>query len=347
MIRPKRKNIAIFTVLFLFFILFTGMASASDDVLLEQAKQFFSPLPDSMASEQNPITPKKVKLGKILFYESRISVDGAVSCAKCHPISLYAADGLRKSIGNSCKINPRNAPTVFNAAAQTSEHWVGNRKDVEDQARQSVTGAPSFGMPSDEAVEKKLKGFKDYRILFKEAFPEDKEPVNVGNFAKAIGTFERTLVTPSPFDAFLKGMGDALTERQKAGLKTFMETGCSGCHSGTYIGGQMYQKFGLAEPYWKYTKSEMIDEGRYAVNKEAADKYVFKVPILRNVEKTPPYFHDGSVDNLEDAIWIMGQVQLGRDLAKDKVEDIKAFLISLTGVIPQDALEIPLLPSIE
>ena len=198
--------------------------------LFKQAKQIFSPLPQVMASEKNSITPEKVKLGKILFYESRISVDGTVSCIKCHPISLYGADGLKKSIGNNCKVNPRNAPTIFNAAAQISAHWIGNRTDVEDQARQSVIGPPSFGLPSYEALEKKLKEIKGYNDLFKKAFPKDDHPITVDNFAKAVGAFERTLVTPSPFDAFLKGGKGALKEKEKRGLKTFMEAGCTACH---------------------------------------------------------------------------------------------------------------------
>jgi len=284
---------------------------------------------------------------KILFYDTRISVDGTVSCSRCHPIGLYAADGLRKSIGNNCKVNPRNAPTLFNAAGQISEHWIGNRIDVEDQAKQSVIGPPSFGMPSYEAVEKKLREIKGYVELFKAAFPADSNAVTVDNFAKAVGAFERTLVTPSPFDAFLKGETAALNEREKRGLKTYIGMGCMMCHFGPFLGGQMYQKFGVLEPYWKYTKSEPVDEGRYAATKNEADKYVFKVPIHRNVAKTSPYFHDGSVDKLEDAVWIMGKIQLGKDLNKSQVEETVTFLKSLTGKIPEEALVVPLLPSIE
>jgi cytochrome c peroxidase len=300
-----------------------------------------------MSSEKNTITPEKVTLGKILFYETRISVDGTVSCARCHPTGLYAADGLRKSIGNNCKINARNAPTIFNAAGQISEHWIGNRTDVEDQAKQSVIGPPSFGMPSYEAVENKLKGVQGYVDLFKKAFPEEKDPINVDQFAKAIGAFERTLVTPSPFDAFLKGSRNSLKEQEKNGLKTFIEVGCLNCHFGQYIGGQIYQKIGIFEPYWEYTRSEEIDEGRFTVTKNEFDKYVFKVPILRNVAKTAPYFHDGSVDKLESAVLIMGKIQLGKDLTEPQIEDLKAFLKSLTGDIPEDAIKVPLLPSKE
>jgi cytochrome c peroxidase len=326
-----------------------SLSSAGQDQegLLKQARQTFTPVPRLISSPTNPITPEKVKLGKTLFYETRISVDGTVSCARCHPMGLYAADGLRKSIGNNSKVNARNAPTVLNAAGQISEHWIGNRKDVEDQAEQSVTGPASFGMPSYEAVEKVLKGIKGYTALFRDAFPGDTDPITLGRFAEAIGAFERTLVTPSPFDAFLKGNQEALTASQKQGLSTFIELGCATCHSGTYVGGHMYQKFGIAEPYWKHTKSDTIDDGRYQVTRQESDKYVFKVPLLRNVKKTPPYFHDGSVSRLDDAVRVMGIVQLGKEVATPELEGIHAFLTSLTGEIPEDAMELPLLPATE
>lgn len=325
---------------------FVGAAlgsSSTDDGVWNKAKQLFAPLPQVMSSEKNPITPEKVRLGKMLLYETRISVDGTVSCTKCHPISLYGADDLRKAIGNGCKVNPRNAPTIFNAAAQIAAHWIGNRADVEDQARQSVIGPPAFGMPSYQVVEQRLKEI-GYGPLFRQAFPGERDPVNMDNFAKAIGAFERTLVTPAPFDAFLKGNQGALDEKAKMGLKTFMDVGCAGCHSGPYLGGQQYQKFGITAPYWQYTKSAAKDDGRYVVTKNEADRYVFKVPVLRNVAKTAPYFHDGSIDTLGEAVWIMGKVQLGKKLTTQQVKDINAFLNALTGEIPQDALIVPLLP---
>jgi cytochrome c peroxidase len=333
--------------LLILWLVYPSLGNSGNEDLLKQANQIFGPLPKAMVSTKNPITPEKVRLGKILFYETRTSVDGTMSCSRCHPFSLYAADGLKKSIGNNCKINPRNAPTVFNAASQISEHWIGNRTDVEDQAKQAVIGPPSFGTASYVEVEKKLKEIKGYDSLFKDAFPEDKDPVTMDNFAKALGAFERTLVTPSSFDSFLEGKKEAMTEKESQGLKTFMEVGCIMCHSGTYVGGQMYQKFGLLEPYWKYTKSAEVDDGRFAVTKNESDKYVFKVPVLRNVAKTAPYFHDGSVDALERAEWIMGKIQLGKDLSKAELGDINAFLRSLTGGIPEDILKVPLLPSLE
>jgi cytochrome c peroxidase len=322
-------------------------AASADVELMDKAKEAIGPLPASMPSPDNPITSGKVKLGRVLFYESRISIDKTVSCAKCHPMGLYAVDGLKKAVGNNCKVLPRNSPTLFNAAAQISQHWIGNRTSVEDQARQSVTGPPAYGMPSNESVEKILKGMKGYIALFKEAFPGDKDPVTMENFAKALGAFERTLVTPAPFDDYVGGNAGALTAEQKRGLKAFLETGCLMCHSGPYVGGHMYQKFGMMEPYGKYTKSEPVDEGRFAVTKDPADKYVFKVPVLRNVAETPPYFHDGSVETLEDAVVIMAKVQLGKDLTKEQVNDLNAFLASLTGSIPDAALVVPVLPSVE
>jgi cytochrome c peroxidase len=349
--RANRRKIAgkLRAAIFLFMISLmcaTVLHAADADVeLMNKAKAIFGPLPSSMPSQENPITPEKVKLGNVLFWEPRISVDGTVSCAKCHPMSLYAVDGLKKSRGNNCKENPRNDPTIFNAASQISEHWIGNRTSVEDQAKQALIGPPSFGMPNYESVEKILKGMKGYVAMFKEAFPNEKDPVTVDNFAKAVGAFERTLVTPAPFDDFMQGNASALTGQQKRGLKTFMDTGCLTCHFSPYVGGQMYQKFGVFEPYEKYTKSTHIDEGRFAVTKNPSDKFVFKVPVLRNVAETPPYFHDGSVDKLVDAVMIMARIQLAKDLTQEQAGDIAAFLASLTGRIPDAALKAPVLPA--
>ncbi len=343
----NKKGLWSFTLLILLLAIPHAALAAGDEALIKRASQILGPLPASMPADQNPITPEKIKLGKMLYYEPRISVDGTVSCSKCHPVALYGADGLRKSVGHNCRENPRNDPSVFNAASQISEHWIGNRTSVEDQAKQALIGPAAFGMPSYEAVEKILRSYKEYETLFKAAFPSDKEPVTVDNFAKAVGAFERTMITPAPFDAFLGGTKDAMTAQQKKGLGTFIDQGCVGCHFSPYVGGQMYQKFGMFEPYQKYTKSEKVDEVRYAVTKNESDKFVFKVPVLRNVAMTPPYFHDGSVDRLEDAVRIMGKIQLGRDLTKEQVQDIVSFLHALTGRIPEEVSTVPVLPSRE
>ena len=351
---PRARIGVLSTLVFPFGVLFAILlygavlpAASADEELMNKAKAIFGPLPSSMPSEDNPITPEKVKLGNALFWETRISVDGTVSCVRCHPIGLYAADGLKKSIGNRCKENPRNAPTIFNAASQISAHWIGNRRSVEDQAKQALIGPPSFGMPSYEAAENVLKGLGGYVAMFKAAFPGDTNPVTVDNFAKAIGAFERTLVTPAPFDDFMKGNTAALSNPQKRGLQGFIDSGCSACHMSPYAGGQMYQKFGVHAPYWTYTKSQPVDEGRFAVTNNPADKYLFKVPVLRNVAATSPYFHDGSVGRLEDAVVIMAKVQLMKDLTKEQANDIVAFLGALTGRIPEAAARVPLLPPSE
>ena len=335
----KKIGISILGMVIAFNISFAG-----DVELLKKARQYFTPLPELFPSDENPLTPEKIKLGKILFYEKRISIDGTTSCAKCHPLGYYGVDKLEKARGNFSKENPRNAPTVLNAAGQRTQHWRGDRKDVEDQAKRALLGKGSFGAPSYERVEQKLKGIKGYQELFKKAFPEDKNPITVDNYAKAIGAWERTLSTPSRFDKFLNGYVDALTKQEKRGLETFISVGCASCHTGSLVGGTMYQKFGLIEPYWKYTKSKKIDEGRFSVTKKEEDKYVFKVPPLRNVEMTSPYFHDGSAKDLKKAIWIMGKVQLGKDLSKQQVEDIEAFLKSLTGDLSEDMKTVPIMP---
>jgi cytochrome c peroxidase len=322
-----------------------GSTARADATLVKQARDLFGALPDVMASKDNPVTPAKVELGKALFYEKRISADGTVSCWRCHPLSLYGADGIAKSVGVRCRIADRNAPTVFNAADQIAQHWVGNRASVEDQAARSLSGG--MGQPSDEAAMARLKAIPGYETLFQKAFPDEPEPVTAANFGRAVGAFERTLVTPAPFDAFIKGKAQSLDDAGQAGLKEFIAVGCSGCHNGPYFGGRSYQKFGLVEPYWKRTLSPVIDEGRFTVTKDPADKHVFKVPGLRNVQMTSPYFHDGSVGRLADAVWIMGQVQLGLDLAEPRARAITAFLKSLTGRLPASALEVPLLPEAE
>jgi cytochrome c peroxidase len=319
-------------------------AQSNVDQMMSTAKSAFGTLPRSMPSAANPITPEKAALGRILYFDPRISVDGTVSCSRCHLIGLYATDGLPKAIGNNGKLNPRNAPTVLNAADQIAAHWIGNRKNVEDQAAQALVGPPSFGMPSYDAAVKAIKAIPGYAPLFAAAFPQDADPITAANFGAAVGAFERTLVTPGPLDDFIGGDASALTARQQRGMTTFIGQGCGGCHSSTYLGGQLYTKFGLAAPYWQYTKSNPIDEGRFAVTGNPADKYVFKVPVLRNVAMTPPYFHDGSVPSLADAIRIMAKVQMGKDLTGAQVGDILAFFASLTGRIPPEVLQAPILP---
>jgi cytochrome c peroxidase len=320
-------------------------AQAADTQLRTRAQSFFKVLPKDMASADTPLTPEKVKLGRLLYFETRASADNTVSCARCHQPALFGTDSLPKAIGAEHRPNPRNAPTVLNAGIQFVQHWRGDRTSVEDQATRALIAPPSFGNPSYESAMAKLKAIPDYPALFAQAFPGQADPVTADNWGSAIGAYMRTLVTPSPFDDFLAGDDRTLSPASRAGLRTFMQIGCVGCHNGVGIGGSMYQKFGLVEDYWKATGSPSIDRGRFDVTQDPADMYVFKVPSLRNVAMTPPYFHDGSVSTLPAAVRVMARVQLGRTLADREVADIVAFLESLTGRLPDDFATTPRLPA--
>lgn len=321
-------------------------ANAADDAgLLKQAQQLFKPLPKDAATAEFPITPERVALGRALFFDPRISLDGTVSCSRCHLSALYGTDGLPKAIGVLARANPRNAPTILNAALEFVAHWRGDRKNVEDQAKQALIGPPSFGNPDYAVAMARIEGIAGYSPMFQKAFPGEKNPITPDNWAKAIGAYERTLLTPSPFDAYLKGNVRALSPGARAGLATFIATGCTTCHNGVGVGGGMYQKFGLLEDYWKATGSREPDKGRFDVTKDPADMYVFKVPSLRNVAMTPPYFHDGSVATLPEAVRVMARVQLAKTLTDREVEQIVTFLNSLTGALPKEFAEAPVLPA--
>ncbi len=322
-----------------------GSQAAGDEALLKDARSLFAPLPKDMATEARPITPALVELGRALFFEPRVSVDGTTSCARCHQPQLYGSDALTKSHGNHDRIGSRNAPTVLNTALQVKQHWSGNREDVEDQATRALTGAGSFGNPDFDAPMARLKAIPGYQPLFKAAFPGDENPVTAANWGRAIGAYERTLVSRSRFDDFLDGKEDALSASERAGLRTFIDTGCVACHNGIGVGGGEFKKFGVVEDYWKATGSEKIDEGRATDTKKPEDKYLFKVPLLRNVAMTGPYFHDGSVASLEAAVRIMARVQLGATPSDKEVQDIVAFLGSLTGPLPANYATAPALPA--
>lgn len=319
-------------------------AQPDDTALLNQAQQLFKPLPADAAVAGRPLNAQQVALGRSLFFDPRISLDGTVSCSRCHLPGLYATDGLPKAVGVMARPNPRNAPTVFNAALEFVAHWRGDRKDVEDQAKQALVGPPSFGNPDYPAAMAKIKAIPGYKPLFDRAFPGEADPVTPDNWATAIGAYERTLLTPSPFDAFLGGDINALSPQGRAGLATFLATGCMACHNGVGVGGSSFQKFGVTEDYWKATGSSMIDKGRFDVTKQPEDMYVFKVPSLRNVAMTAPYFHDGSVATLPEAVRVMARVQLGKTLTDEDISHIVAFLDSLTGPLPAAFAEAPMLP---
>lgn len=328
-----------------FTMSFAATGPGEDQALLSQTRQLFQPLPKDMGTQDHPILPDQVALGRMLFFDPRISLDGTTGCAKCHKAALYATDGLPKALGVKDRVNPRNSPTVLNAALQFRAHWRGERENVEDQAKKALLGPPSFGNPDYATAMAHLKAIGGYVPLFKKAFPGEADPTTPDNWAKAIGAYERTLVTPSRFDAYLQGDAQALSAAEQAGLREFMRIGCASCHNGVGVGGGSYQKFGVVSEYWKATASPEIDKGRFDLTKDPKDMYVFKVPSLRNVAMTPPYFHDGSVKTLPEAVRIMAKVQLGQELTDAQVQGIIAFLGSLTGKLPADFQQAPVLPA--
>jgi len=322
-----------------------GAIRAADTELRAQALSIFQPLLKDASTTPDSVTSRQVRLGRLLYFDSRASADGTVSCARCHQPALYGTDGLPKSIGAEHRVHPRHAPTVLNAAIQFVQHWRGDRTSVEDQAMKALIAPPSYGNPSYESAMAKIKAIPAYTTLFARAFPGQADAVTPENWGRAIGAYVRTLVTPSPFDGFLTGDDSAMSTSAQAGLRAFMQLGCAACHNGVGVGGTMYQKFGITEQYWTATGSRTVDKGRFDVTNDAADMYAFKVPTLRNVAVTAPYFHDGSVATLPEAVRVMARVQLGRTLTETEVRDLVAFLVSLTGPLPEDFATIPTLPS--
>jgi len=318
---------------------------AADDVsLLKQAQEIFRPLPRDISASGTGAMKDQITLGRLLFFDPRITVDGNVSCATCHQPALYGTDGRSTSIGVKQRPHPRNAPTVLNSGVNIIVHWRGDRESLDDQAIKALGSPITNGQADVGAALERLKSIPGYAPLFNVAFPGDAAPLNVGNVANAISAYERTLITPAPFDAYLAGDVDALSPGARSGLTTFINIGCSGCHNGVGIGGSMYQKFGLVEDYWGATRSQIVDRGRADVTNNPADLYVFRVPSLRNVAMTAPYFHDGSVATLPEAVSVMARVQLGLKLSEQEVDDIISFLKSLTGELPSEFATAPILP---
>ncbi len=296
-------------------------------------------LPAEFAAAGPPAAPDKITLGRMLYYETRLSKNHDVSCNTCHSLTGFGVDGSKVSVGHKKQQGSRNAPTVYNAAGHFVQFWDGRAKDVEEQAQGPVLNPVEMAMPTAAKVEATLRSIPGYVELFKKAFPEAAQPVTLANAAAAIGAFERKLVTPSRWDKFLAGDPGALTEDEQVGLGKFLAVGCNACHLGTLLGGGMYQKAGLRKPW-----PSDADGGRFAVTKQEADRMLFKVPSLRNIEKTAPYFHDGSVATLDEAVRTMGRHQLGLELAEADVGAIVNFLKSLTGSIPQEYVQAPPLP---
>ena len=307
----------------------------------KKAAKIFGILPTVAENKDNAGTAEKVYLGKVLFHDPILSATGHNSCNSCHNLVTYGVDNKQFSTGDNGGLGGRNSPTVFNAALHTAQFWDGRAKDVEEQAGGPVMNPAEMAMQSNDEVIKRLKNTDYYPELFKKAYPDQKDPITFENMTKAIASFERTLLTASRFDKYLAGDDKALTAEEVKGMNKFIETGCIACHGGATLGGQMYQKFGVFFPYQEFTHSTKADNGRMDVTKDAKDQFMFKVMSLRNVEKTAPYFHDGSVKTLEEAVKIMAKIQLNKDLPDADVKSIVSFLNTLTGDIPQEVKEVP------
>jgi cytochrome c peroxidase len=306
--------------------------------LRTRAAAIFGELPAEAPNPDNAITPAKVELGRILYYEPRLSKNHDVSCNTCHLLDRHGVDGKPTSTGHRDQVGGRNAPTVYNAALHIAQFWDGRAADVEEQAKGPVLNPIEMAMPSEEAAVAVLESIPGYAPLFEAAFPEEEKPISYDNMAKAIGAFERKLLTPSRIDAFIAGDDDALSDEQLAGLDAYISSGCTACHQGAAIGGGLYQKLGVIKPY------PTDDHGRMEVTGKEADHQVFKVPSLRNIAKTGPYLHDGSIQQLDEMIRIMAEYQLGIPVDDAQVGAIQALLESLTGAVDAELIAMPELP---
>jgi cytochrome c peroxidase len=293
--------------------------------LLAEAQKVFAKLPEKMPGSEND-TPGKIRLGRKLYFETAISTNRTQSCNSCHRLdkNLAGVDNQPTSTGAEGGLGGRNAPTTLNAGLQIAQFWDGRSPDLADQAKGPVLNPIEMGMPDEAAVLKRLEE-EGYQRLFKRVFADAAEPLTYDNYAEAVAAFERTLITRDAFDDYLGGDEEALCDKGKQGLALFMDIGCADCHAGPLLGGDRYEKMGQANPY-----ANTEDVGREAVTNKEDDKFVFKVPSLRNIALTGPYFHDGKAATLSEAVAQMAELQLGEELTEEQVEQLVCFLGSLS-----------------
>lgn len=289
-----------------------------------------------------PIEPVKeinlaqVELGKKLYFDPRLSKSGFISCNSCHNLSMGGTDNIKTSIGHNWQQGPINAPTVLNSSLNVAQFWDGRAADLKAQAGGPIANPGEMAFTHTLAIDV-LKSMPGYVTEFKLAFGTDE--INIDQVTQAIAEFEKTLVTPnSRFDQWLLGSKDAMTADELAGYRLFKDSGCVACHNGPAVGGTSFQKMGVVEPY----KAKSPAEGRIAVTGKDADRFLFKVPTLRNVEMTYPYFHDGEAETLTEAVDVMGRLQLGKKFSDQENAQVVAFLKTLTG--DQPAFQLPILP---
>jgi len=304
----------------------SNLLAADAERLISRANRYFGPLEDTMPGSEND-TPERIALGKKLYFEKRLSINDTQSCASCHLLDNGAAgvDNLPTSPGAKGELGTRNSPTVLNAGWQDSQFWDGRAEDLVEQAKGPILNPVEMGMPDEQTVEKKIRGIAEYQAAFATAFPGDEPAISYQNIAEAIAAFERTLITPARFDDFMNGDADALSEAEQRGLEAFIKIDCKTCHDGKLVGGETYEPLGKEHPY-----ENQADQGMYTVTKDEDDRMFFKVAPLRNVALTAPYFHDGKIATLDEAVRKMGRLQLDEELTDQQVSDITSFLKALT-----------------
>jgi cytochrome c peroxidase len=313
------------------WLLVTGSVRADSPAELRAAaKEQFGSLEPVDPSE---ISTPQAELGRALFWDTRLSGNGQVACASCHTVEDWGADRRPQSLDARNKLTARHSQTVFNSMLQPTLRWVGDRPSGQQQAEKSLTGSMGFSK-ADEVIP--LLKQHGYEARFQATWPGEENVVSPAKYAAAIQAYEKTLRTPAAFDRFLEGADDALTHQQQTGLRLFIERGCADCHNGVLLGGNSLQVFGVKQPYSSRTGSTKVDAGFYEVTKKEEDRNRFRVSMLRNISKTAPYFHDGSVPSLNAAIQVMAETQLGETLTANETELIAAFLESLSGNPPEN-----------
>ena len=295
---------------------------STQDIVLS----FFEPLPHVMQGAEQD-TSALISLGKKLYFETALSINHSQSCNSCHNLNSDAAgvDHLKVSIGALGSIGERNAPTTWNAGLHVAQFWDGRAKTLAQQAKFPIFNVKEMAMTSESQVIERLNS-KGYLADFKSGFPQQLSPINLENIAQALAAFQRTLISKDRFDDYLAGDKGAINQSEKAGLRVFIEKGCVACHNGAVLGGQLIMKMGIVHPY-----PNKIDKGKAQVTGNPADNYFFKVPSLRNILNTAPYFHDGAAATIEQAIEDTGWHQLGIKLNEQEVKSIKIFFKTLNN----------------
>ncbi len=329
-----------------------GFAAILSGTVVTGSAAQWQALPDvAPAPADNPTTAAKVELGKMLYFDPRFSITGTVSCDSCHNVMEGGDDHRSVSMGVHGVTGGRNAPTVYNAAFLSAQFWDGRAATLEEQAKGPVVNPVEMGMPDLESALARVRAIPGYQEYFERAFGGE-DPITVDNAAKAVAVYERTLITPnSPYDRYVKGDKTALTAQQVRGMEAFDTVGCTSCHSGPVFAGpalpvgqgyfMKFPTFADNDYVSQYKLTE--DSGRFEVTKSEADKHLWRVPTLRNLVYTAPYFHNGAVKTLDEAVRVMAKTQLNKDLNDDEAADIVAFLEALTGEFPQQTM--PRLPA--